>query len=306
MPHQVVVVLNGADDDVAAAAPGLDVELVASPGNLGFGAACNLGVERGPRAEFVALVHDDALVGERWLSTLVDAARRSPATGLVGSRGAALFSDATTAVLAPGEPAAEAPVDYCSSCALIVRREAWDAVGGMDEALFPAGYGDVALALRLRSAGWDVRCEPAAAVEHAAGGSLPGNYRAWLHARNRERFIATWGPVLAEQEPPGPDAVARALARAARRPLRSRMATPEPQPPRVESDEQRALRFARLELALQRAYITSHDAALQDAREETMRVSETLHAELRRVHARAAAEIAARDNELRKARGELE
>jgi hypothetical protein len=249
-------------------------------------------------------VHDDALIGAHWLATLVEAARRRPATGLVGSRGAVLFDDATTAVLARGEPGAEAAVDYCSSSALLVRREAWDAVGGMDESLFPAGYGDVALALRVRSAGWDVRCEPTATVEHAAGGSLPAGYRAWLHARNRERFAATWAAELAEQEPPGPDGVGRALERAARRPRRPRPTALEKRQPCTETVEQRAWRFARLELALQRMYIAAQDAALQAAREETVRVSEALHDELRQVHARAAAEIALRDDELRKVFGD--
>jgi hypothetical protein len=195
-------------------------------------------------------------------------------------------------------------VDYCSSSALIVRREVWDAVGGMDETLFPAGYGDVSLALRVRAAGWEVRCEPSAAVAHQAGGSLPASYRAWLHERNRERFASTWAAMLAEQEQPGPDATARALRRAAGRPLRPQVVTPEARPPSTETAEQRAWRFARLELTLQRTYIARQDAALQTAREETFQISETLHDELRRVHARAATEIALRDDELRKARGE--
>jgi GT2 family glycosyltransferase len=322
--HEVVLVLGGADDDVVAAARALRGErlkVVESPVNLGFAGACNLGAERAEGA-FVALVHDDTIVTDGWLATLLRAFDRRPETGLIGSgvltpagetsyAGCLLLRDGTPLLLGRGEPF-DAPlwredhaVDFCSSSALLVRTAAWHAVGGMDDELFPAGYGDADLAMRVERAGWDVRCEPAARVVHDGGGSLPAGYKAWLHARNRERFVRTWAVELREHEEPGDggaELIELGLRRAAARSERVRAAGPPASPGRAvlqrpagTDDIDRFLRFARLELALQRDYIGEQDELLRAAREETSRVSERLHGELRRAHTDAAREIALRD-----------
>jgi GT2 family glycosyltransferase len=156
VPHEVVLVLSGADDDVVEAARGLlGVRLAASSWNLGFAGACNLGRTQA-RGELIVLLHDDAEAEAGWLPSLVDSAERHPDAGVIGSRvvrsddgrlqlaGAVVFSDASTALLGRGAES-DAPehmvsraVDYCSSCSLLVRAETWDAIGGADELLFPA------------------------------------------------------------------------------------------------------------------------------------------------------------------------
>ena len=51
-------------------------------------------------------------------------------------------------------------VDYCGSSSLLVRAVAWDAVGGLDERIYPAYYVDVDLSMALRSRGWSVLYQP--------------------------------------------------------------------------------------------------------------------------------------------------
>lgn len=62
-------------------------------------------------------------------------------------------------------PPVRTDVDWVSGAAMLLRREAFDEVGGMDERFFLA-YGDVDLCLRLRRAGWGVVYEPRARAIH--------------------------------------------------------------------------------------------------------------------------------------------
>lgn len=60
--------------------------------------------------------------------------------------------------------------DWCSAACLLLRREAYDAIGGFDETLFLYGE-DVDLSYRLRVAGWRLRYCPSATVLHRADDS---------------------------------------------------------------------------------------------------------------------------------------
>jgi N-acetylglucosaminyl-diphospho-decaprenol L-rhamnosyltransferase len=87
-----------------------------------------------------------------------------------------------------GTPVAEVPpapheVGFASGAALVVRREAWTAVGGLDPAYFMYGE-DLDLSLRVRLAGYGVGIVPAARVEHDYD-FAKGSYK-WFHLeRNR-------------------------------------------------------------------------------------------------------------------------
>ncbi len=87
-----------------------------------------------------------------------------------------------------GTPVADVPaepheVGFASGAALVVRREAWEAVGGFDPAYFMYGE-DLDLGLRLRLAGYGVGIVPAARVEHEYA-YVKGDYK-WFHLeRNR-------------------------------------------------------------------------------------------------------------------------
>jgi GT2 family glycosyltransferase len=94
-------------------------------------------------------------------------------------------------------------VSFASGAALAVRREAWDAVGGFDDAYFMYGE-DVDLSLRLRLAGWGVGIAPGAHVEHAYD-FAKGSYKWFLLERNR------WWTVLGAYPAPLLLALAPAL-----------------------------------------------------------------------------------------------
>jgi O-antigen biosynthesis protein len=279
---ETIVVLNGAEEPVReAAARARGVKVVESVVNRGFGGGANLG-RSVATGEFVVLLHDDAEPEPGWLDALVRCADERPEAGAVGSRvlnpdgtlqlaGAVLWRDATTRSVsgADGDFPERRVVDYAGSAALLVRAASWDAVGGMDEELYPAYYLDADLASALRARGEAVLYEPAARVRHERGASSGERMRTFLTARNRERFRAKWGELLAGQAEPGD--LARAFSRAEEEAARFHAAGPPPRPavpPRPPSDERR---FLRMEREITRALIDQLTGEV-----------ESLHATIRR------------------------
>jgi N-acetylglucosaminyl-diphospho-decaprenol L-rhamnosyltransferase len=62
--------------------------------------------------------------------------------------------------------------DWVSGACILLRREALEALGGLDEGFFLYRE-DMDLCRRLRRAGWDIRYEPAAVCSHTGGASAP-------------------------------------------------------------------------------------------------------------------------------------
>jgi GT2 family glycosyltransferase len=70
---EIIVVDNASTDGSAEAVGGTSARLVRSPSNLGFGAGNNLALADLGEVDYVALLNNDALVGEGWLEPLVAA-----------------------------------------------------------------------------------------------------------------------------------------------------------------------------------------------------------------------------------------
>ncbi len=82
------------------------------------------------------------------------------------------------------------PVDWAVGAALLMRREAIDAIGGFDERFFMYAE-DLDWCWRARRRGWEIWFEPAALVRHlgnASGAQSYGNRRTEATARNAYRF----------------------------------------------------------------------------------------------------------------------
>ena len=89
------------------------------------------------------------------------------------------------------EPPAGSPVEQPAACALLLRRDVFEAVGGMDEGFWPAWFEDVDLARRLREQGDQVLYWPDATFRHGLGASVPRlGYGPFLLAyyRNLDRY----------------------------------------------------------------------------------------------------------------------
>jgi N-acetylglucosaminyl-diphospho-decaprenol L-rhamnosyltransferase len=169
------------------------VELVEAGGNLGFGRAVNLVAGR-TESEWIAASNADVEVRPGAIDALLEAGARDPGAGAIaprlvipdGSTQHSAFAFPTVPyafVLATGlyklsrrlgdrlaipgcwdaERARRVP--WAVAAFLMVRRSAWDEVGGFDERQWMYAE-DLDLGWRLQEAGWATRYEPGAVVDH--------------------------------------------------------------------------------------------------------------------------------------------
>jgi GT2 family glycosyltransferase len=194
-----------------------EVELIASPSNLGFAAATNLGASRGD-APFLLALNPDTAVTPGALDTVLAALQGHPEAAVVGPRllredgsldhaskrsfptplsalghftGIGRRAGATGRLASYRAPEVESgPVDSVNGAFMLMRREAFEAAGGFDE-----GYWmymeDLDLSYRLAEAGWTSWYEPDAVVTHVKGGTTQEGRSVrliWAFHRGMYRF----------------------------------------------------------------------------------------------------------------------
>lgn len=229
-PIPVTVVDNGSTDgsvERAEAHPGVD--LIETGRNAGYGTAANLGVAQATE-EWVLVVNPDIEFEPQSIDQLVTVAGRWPRAAALGPRihtadgmlypsarelpslgrgiGHAAFgwlwpSNPWTASYRRerGTPV-EGVVGWLSGACLMVRREAFDAVGGFDEGYFMY-FEDTDLCERLARSGWDVVYAPSATVVHHGGHATSRNLVAMskAHHDSAYRYLsrryrgAWWAPI---------------------------------------------------------------------------------------------------------------
>lgn len=186
--------------------------------NEGFAAGVNLGAKL-TRAPFLLLLNPDCVVTADAIASLIEYASRHPDAGVTGPRivnadgsvqgSARRFPGLTTAFAGRSSwltkrfprnplsrrnlPALEAngqarDVDWVSGACMLVRREAFEQVGGMDERFF-LYWEDADLCRRLLQKGWRTTYFPGATVVHAGGRSSIHAYRESLEAFHASAFF---------------------------------------------------------------------------------------------------------------------
>lgn len=88
-------------------------------------------------------------------------------------------------------------VSAVTATAMLVRREAFDDVGGFDET-FPVAYNDIDFCLRLGQNGWRTTYVPDAVLVHLGSASFGTHQRGRVteHAMDLERMRERWGETL--------------------------------------------------------------------------------------------------------------
>jgi hypothetical protein len=121
-------------------------------------------------------------------------------------------------------------VAHHGTLAMLLRRSAWESVGGFDPAYYPAMYGDVDMSIALRRRGWRIVYEPLARASQEVNGSTTLPFREFLARRNQEVGLRKHREWLAQfpTRSNDPAAVARESERIA---LTAPGHTPEPATP---------------------------------------------------------------------------
>lgn len=210
---EVVVVANGLGRDGLSPLRGRDdIVLVHSAVNAGFSGGNNLAsrIARGP---YLLFLNDDSVLEIGFIDRLLRTVQREPSIGAAGGAilsadgglqeaGSVLWRDGWAAHVGAGRPRSRASynyvrdADYISANGFLVRREAWDAVGGFDERYYPAYYEDVDLCLALHDHGYRVVYEPRARLRHIESQSTSASFRNFLLIRNRAQLVAKWSAAL--------------------------------------------------------------------------------------------------------------
>jgi N-acetylglucosaminyl-diphospho-decaprenol L-rhamnosyltransferase len=216
-PLEVVVVDNASSDSSVEIARGYGVKVIENASNEGLPKAVNTGVAAtaGP---WLLFANPDTWLSPGSLARLLATAARDQRIGCVGPhlaypdgsdyptgrRFPSLLMGAAHAALGavwPGNPATRSyhmagvdrsqplEVDWVSGACMLVRRSAFEAVGGFDPGYFMY-FEDIDLCLRLARRGWRVVFDPSAEVKHVVGGSTrSAPYRKVVnHHRSALRF----------------------------------------------------------------------------------------------------------------------
>jgi len=225
-PCEVLVVDNASADGSAEVARRAGARWVPLDCNRGFAAAVNQGVAL-CRTEWVAVLNNDVEPGPRWLETLLRAAAGAQAwfaSGKLLKAGRPEMLDGGFDQLARsacawrcGQGRSDSPVwnqkqiiRFAPMTALLVRRELFEKVGGLDER-FDSYLEDVDFGLRCALHGFEGVYEPSAVAFHRGSATL-GNWhpdKARLISRNQvllaakhypRKWVARYGwPALAGQ-----------------------------------------------------------------------------------------------------------
>lgn len=224
----VIIADNGSVDGAPEAAEKEfeQVTLVHTGGNIGYGGAMNRGVAQiDPDVEFIAIANPDVEWHAGALDELIEAARRWPRAGSLGPLihepdgsiypsarrvpdlwtgiGHALFGTIwksnpwTAAYREDDAEPSERPVGWLSGSCLLVRRAAYDSVGGFDSRYFMY-MEDVDLGDRLGRSGWLNVYVPSAEITHTKGHAAVKDPEKMLpaHHRSAYRFQADRNPGL--------------------------------------------------------------------------------------------------------------
>lgn len=211
---EIVVVDDGSKSPPPPELPA-SVRVIQNPRNLGYQASVNVGF-RAVSGELVLLLDSDAFPLMDVVEPLERAFVAAPklgaiSLGTVDERGRATASaqdepDAFGFLLGPRLEGPymslrrlwNGPKLVVYSCALAVRRAAFDSVGGFDED-FDFLDADLDFSMRLSEGGWETRLEPSLTVFHKGSGSPQTQSKRVLRCyRNRWKLLEKHGKLGAE------------------------------------------------------------------------------------------------------------
>ena len=198
---EVLVVDNASEDGTSGEVERRNVRLITNRSNAGFAAAVNQGI-RALHTPLVLLLNPDAII-QSGLEQLRDACG-DPQTAAAGgtlvnklgqpqigfmvrrfpSPAALCMESLLLNRIWPRNPvnwhyrcldldySAPLEVEQPAGAFLMIRRDAWETLGGFDESFYPLWFEDVDFLKRAKQNGYHIRYVPAAVAKHTGGHSI--------------------------------------------------------------------------------------------------------------------------------------
>jgi GT2 family glycosyltransferase len=199
-----IVVVDNASSDESAAPAGLlgGVRLIRNPDNRGFAAAANQSIAA-TSMPYVLVLNPDVVATSGAIDLLtrfLDEHERAGAVGGYVNEGylprrlAAPLSIVleNLGIFRESRLPSGTRVEQAAAAAMMVRRTAFEQVGGFDEDFFPAWYEDVDFCRRLALAGWEIHFLRQSRFIHEGGYTarfLGSGRFARAYYRNQLRYV---------------------------------------------------------------------------------------------------------------------
>ena len=206
---EVIVFDNGSSDETTELLNRCDnIQVIKSPQNLGYIKANNAAAKYA-RGEFLLLLNNDARIVEGAIEDSVKVFSSEQNVGAVGVRiklatgklqeaGCMIFRNGTSNGYLRYQNADDPramfmrDVDYCSAIYLLLKRQQFLDLGGLDEIYSPAYYEETDLCMKLRAQGLRVIYIPSVTVEHFEFGSQPSKVGRSAILERLPIFVARW------------------------------------------------------------------------------------------------------------------
>ena len=216
--YEIIVVENASVDGSAKWLKSQqDIVCIFNEENVGFPAGCNQGMKIA-KGDALLLLNSDTVVTPRWLDNMLLALYSAEDIGAVSclTNRCSNFQQIDVPYcdweemlefaesFNHSDPQKWRPWFWLVGFCFLLRREVYEAVGGMDEIFSPGNYEDVDYSLRIRKAGYNLLLCKDTFIHHYGSVSFYGAttpevrenkrkaYQAII-ARNRERFCRKWG-----------------------------------------------------------------------------------------------------------------
>jgi GT2 family glycosyltransferase/glycosyltransferase involved in cell wall biosynthesis len=234
---EVIIVDNASSDRTVELCSRLEgARIVRNEENLHYLHAVNQAAIQS-RGNAILLLNNDTTVTSGSLAGAYKLLRDEQDIGAVGGKivlldgslqeaGSVVWSDGSCTGYGRGKQPSDSEfqfrrdVDYCSGAFLLVRRDLFERLDGLDTRFAPAYYEETDLCMRIREAGFRVVYEPRVQVTHFEFGSSRSSEQvvAW-HNRNRETFLKRHSDTLQQhhKRPGSPILEARTTRRYAGR-----------------------------------------------------------------------------------------
>lgn len=209
--YEVILADDNSTDETKKISREFDnVNIIRNSERLGFLQNVNNAV-KSAKGKYICILHNDTIPKQNWLEPLIDVMESNQNVGIVGPKILSkdglmseekYFIDEMGYYKNSGDILNDkSDVDFCPDCAVLIRKSAWESIGGFDNIFSPVYYEDVDLALSFKNKlGLAIKYQPKSEVVHF---NIHAYNDTKLKNYNRINFYLKWKTAIQQKFRPG-------------------------------------------------------------------------------------------------------